>query len=129
MYIHMHNNTYLLGYLHDTTVTTMSVVPTMRRRKATLGQLRQQISCYLQYSTYYIHMCIPTAYDNDKDAVIYLVAVKTPSKTPNKSQKNKRKCMRHCVHLKKEKNSDKTCHNGNCDNCDAIAEDSYVRRI
>lgn len=79
MYIHMHNNTYLLGYLHDTTVTTMSVVPTMRRRKATLGQLRQQISCYLQYSTYYIHMCIPTAYDNDKDAVIYLVAVKTPT--------------------------------------------------
>lgn len=53
-------NTYLLGYLHDTTASTMSVVPTMRRRKATLGQLRQQISCYLQHSTYYIRTYICT---------------------------------------------------------------------
>lgn len=75
-------NTYLLGYLHDTTASTMSVVPTMRRRKATLGQLRQQISCYLQHSTYYIctYICMYIhTYDNDKDAVIYLVAVKTPT--------------------------------------------------
>lgn len=48
MYVYIQSYTYLLGYLHDTTVTTMSVAPTMRWRKATLGQLRQQISCYLQ---------------------------------------------------------------------------------